>query len=371
MKLMRRWEIRYGLAIVVLVATLLLRHALVPFIGTGTLYITLFPAMFIVAVTLGSGPALFGTILMLVLIEMSLVEPYGQMKWSLSLAIRAGILLPATFYVGMVGHRLRDARDRLEDRVKERTEELTRHRDHLDELVKERTKDLTRSNHDLEQFAYVASHDLQEPLRAVSGFVGILKQQYSAELNAEAREYIDLSIEGAERMQNLIHDLLIFSRVGSKGIVFASIKLSDAFEGAVENLRALIIEKKARITHGELPVVMADQIQMTQLFQNLIANAIKFHGKNSPEVHVDATYADSKWVIRVKDNGIGIEPQYFDRIFLIFQRLHTRSVYPGTGIGLALCKKIVERHGGSISVESTPGEGTTFIFTIPDKGVLF
>jgi hypothetical protein len=229
-------------------------------------------------------------------------------------------------------------------------------------------KDLERSNKDLEQFAYVASHDLQEPLRAVGGFMGLLKNQYYDKLDNEAREYIDFSVDGAERMQGLIEGLLAFSRVGTRGGEFASVNLTDALNGALANLKALITESNAAVTSDTLPVVTADLSQMTHLLQNLIANAVKFHGPRHPEVSIGARRQEHAWEIYVRDNGIGIESQYFERIFMIFQRLHTRTQYKGTGIGLAVCKKIVERHGGKIWVESVPGEGSTFYFTIPDKG---
>ena len=228
--------------------------------------------------------------------------------------------------------------------------------------------ELTRSNNDLEQFAYIASHDLQEPLRAVAGFMGILKKKYKVKLDADALDYIDQSIEGAERMQALINDLLAFSRIGTRGETFKPMSMQTAFDAAINNLQVSLEESKSIITHDSLPDIMADASQMTQLLQNLISNAIKFRGIGPPEIHIIAHRDDQHWVFGVRDNGIGIEPQYFERIFLIFQRLHTRNQYPGTGIGLALCKKIVERHAGSIWVESALDCGSTFYFTIPDKG---
>jgi PAS domain S-box-containing protein len=230
------------------------------------------------------------------------------------------------------------------------------------------TEDLARSNKDLEQFAYIASHDLQEPLRAVAGFIGILKKQYRDKLDTDAVDYIDQSVEGAERMKALINDLLTYSRVGTKGEALKPMNMQVVFAAAVNNLQVAIGESKCFITHDALPVITADVAQMTQLLQNLIGNAIKFCGKDRPEIHIIARHNDEQWVFGVRDNGIGIEPQYFERIFLIFQRLHTRNQYPGTGIGLALCKKIIERHGGKVWVESAPGRGSTFFFTIPDKG---
>jgi light-regulated signal transduction histidine kinase (bacteriophytochrome) len=200
--------------------------------------------------------------------------------------------------------------------------------------------------------------------------MGLLKNQYYDKLDDQAREYIDFSVDGAERMQSLIEGLLAFSRVGTRGGEFAPVNLKDAFDRALANLSTLIAESHASITSDTLPVVTADLMQMTQVLQNLVANAVKFHGPRSPEIHIGARHKERAWEIHVRDNGIGIDPQYYDRIFLIFQRLHTRTKYKGTGIGLAVCKKIVERHGGRIWVESVPGNGSTFYFTIPDKGEL-
>jgi PAS domain S-box-containing protein len=246
-------------------------------------------------------------------------------------------------------------------------EDITR-RKLAEDAVNQTAEDLARSNKDLEQFAYVASHDLQEPLRAVAGFMGILNKRYRAQLDVKAREYVDQSIEGAERMQTLINDLLVFSRVGTKGGTFASMSMQKAADTALANLKVAIEESSALITSDPLPVVIADAMQMTQLLQNLIGNAIKFRGKERPTLYIGATREPRQWVFSIRDNGIGIEPQYYDRIFMIFQRLHTRERYGGTGIGLALCKRIVERHNGAIWVESKYQEGSTFFFTIPDEG---
>jgi signal transduction histidine kinase len=281
-----------------------------------------------------------------------------------------------------VGTNLKDEIGQLSrsfDKMTRDLKETTASRDDLNKEVAERKRaeealqeaaaDLQRSNKDLEQFAYVASHDLQEPLRAVAGFIGVLKKNYKDKLDAEAIEFIDWSVEGAERMQTLINDLLAFSRVGTKGGAFAPMNMKDAFDRAVKNLHAAIADSDALVTFDgdTMPDVVADATQMTQVLQNLVANAIKFRGADRPRVVVGAHRQDASWVISVADNGIGIEPQYYDRIFLIFQRLHTRSQYPGTGIGLAVCKKIVERHGGKIWIESKHGEGSTFYFSIPDR----
>ena len=239
---------------------------------------------------------------------------------------------------------------------------------HLEEMVRLRTEELARSNKDLEQFAYVASHDLQEPLRAVSGFVDLLKEHLARSLDETAAEYMDFIVDGAKRMQSLINGLLEYSRIDTRGKRPEACDAQDALDKALRNLQVSIKETGARITSGPLPTIHMDPIQLVQLFTNLIGNAIKFRSDRTPEIHIGAERADEAWQISVADNGIGIEPQYAERIFLIFQRLHTRQAYPGTGIGLALCKKIVERHSGTIWMDSQPGRGTTFTFTIPDRG---
>jgi PAS domain S-box-containing protein len=234
--------------------------------------------------------------------------------------------------------------------------------------LREQTDELTSVNKDLEQFAYIASHDLQEPLRAVSGFVTLLQQRYSGKLDEKADSYINSAVEGASRMQALINGLLEYSRVGSRGNVPAPANTDDALKEALASLQTLIQESGAIVTSDPLPRVRADVIQLTHVFQNLIANAIRFRSERLPEIQVGARRQEGAWLFWVRDNGIGIDPKYNERIFIIFQRLHTRSKYPGTGIGLAICKRIVERHGGTIWVESQPGQGSTFYFTLPDKG---
>ena len=228
--------------------------------------------------------------------------------------------------------------------------------------------ELSRSNQELDQFASVASHDLLEPLRAVAGYVSLVEVRMHDQLDAKALHHLDGAIEGAKRMQRLITDLLAISRLGTQGKAFTPVDVNAVLEQAVESLSVSMRESGAQITHDPLPMLTADAGQLIQLFQNLIANAIKFRGEQTLEVHIGVQRQEHQWRFAVRDNGIGIEPQYYERIFLIFQRLHTRDQYPGTGIGLAICKKIVERHGGTIGVESSPGHGTTFFFTIPDKG---
>ncbi|MBS0201734.1 MAG: PAS domain S-box protein [Planctomycetes bacterium] len=228
-------------------------------------------------------------------------------------------------------------------------------------------QDLARSNLDLEQFAYVASHDLQEPLRAVAGCVQILKRRYQGQLDARADELIMHTVDGVSRMQRLIEDLLSYSRVGTQGKAFEPRDCNAILNQALANLEIAVKEANAVVTHAPLPVVKADGAQLTQVFQNLIGNAIKFRGQQPPRIHVAVGHRENEWVFSVEDNGIGMESEFFERIFVIFQRLHTRAEYVGTGIGLAICKKIVERHGGRIFVESEPGRGSTFFFTVPDK----
>ncbi len=238
----------------------------------------------------------------------------------------------------------------------------------INKRLQEQADELAAINKDLEQFAYIASHDLQEPLRAVSGFVTLLHQRYAGRLDEKADSYIGSAVEGASRMQALINGLLEYSRVGSRGNVPAPASANDALKEALASLQTLIQESGAVVTSDPLPRVQADATQLAHVFQNLIANAIKFRSEKTPEIHVGSRRQDGSWLFWVRDNGIGIDPKYNERIFMIFQRLHTRSKYPGTGIGLAICKRIVERHGGSIWVESQPDRGSTFYFTLPDKG---
>jgi signal transduction histidine kinase len=226
-------------------------------------------------------------------------------------------------------------------------------------------RELEQSNRQLEQFAYVASHDLQEPLRMVSGYTQLLWRRYKEKLDADAAEYIGFAVDGAKRMHGLINDLLAYSRFGTKNTEFARTDCEVVLDRVLKNLEAAAAETNAVITHSPLPIVTADAQQLAQLFQNLIGNGIKYHGSGPPAVHVGCERKGDAWIFSVKDNGIGIDPQYAERIFVIFQRLHTREQYPGTGIGLAICKKIVERHGGRIWVDSEPGKGSTFYFTVP------
>ncbi len=247
-------------------------------------------------------------------------------------------------------------------------EALRRARDELEIRVQERTAELARSNAELEQFAYIASHDLQEPLRMISGFTRLLERRYKGRLDSSADEFIAYIVDGAARMQRMIEDLLAYSRVGTRGKPFEPTNLEAIFEEVMTNLKVAIEENKAEVTHDHLPTVMADATQMVQLLQNLISNGIKFRKREEvPRIHVSAQRKGDEWVFSVQDNGIGIAPQFMDHLFQLFQREHATTEYPGTGIGLAVCKKIMERHGGRIWAQSEPGKGSKFYFTIPVK----
>jgi PAS domain S-box-containing protein len=228
-------------------------------------------------------------------------------------------------------------------------------------------EELQRSNSELEQFAYVASHDLQEPLRMVSSYTQLLGRRYGDKLDADAREFMAYIVDGAMRMKQLIEDLLAYSRVGTKGKDFRPVEVEKPVRRAITNLKAAIEESGASVTYDPLPTLPADEMQLAQLFQNLMGNALKFRSASVPRIHIEVSEKPDHFEFAVRDNGIGIEPQYFERIFMVFQRLHNKGEYPGTGIGLAICKKVVERHGGHIRVESRPGEGSAFIFTLPKQ----
>jgi light-regulated signal transduction histidine kinase (bacteriophytochrome) len=226
------------------------------------------------------------------------------------------------------------------------------------------TEELARSNAELEQFAYVVSHDLQEPLRMVASYVQLLEERYKDQLDSNAREFIAYAVDGATRMKKMITDLLAYSRVGRQKEELSPIACEAVLDEARANLEAAITESSAEVSHGPLPVVRGNAHLLVHLFQNLIGNALKFRAKAPPRVHVSAELNGHGWVFSVRDNGIGLDQQFADRIFLVFQRLHGREEYPGTGIGLAICRRIVEHHGGRIWVESETGKGATFHFTL-------
>ena len=282
---------------------------------------------------------------------------------------------------GLNKMRLQELMHSLEARIEERTrdlkdsqiatlkmaqdaEEARQVAQKANEKLKGAMDELNRSNKELQQFAYVASHDLQEPLRMVASYTELLEERYKGKLDAKADKYIGYAVDGAKRMQGLINDLLGLSRVNTHGKSFDKIDGNEIVEKALWALSKAIEEKQAQIQVDRLPTIMGDDGQLIQLFQNLIGNAIKFHGAENPVVKVGAKKENAKWVFSVQDNGIGIDPMFFDRVFVIFQRLHGRDAYQGSGIGLAISKKIVERHGGKLWVESEPGKGSVFYFSL-------
>lgn len=252
--------------------------------------------------------------------------------------------------------------------------ELQGHRQNLEKLIEARTDELERrtvelkrSNEELEQFAYVASHDLQEPLRMVASFTQLLAERYRGKIDEKADEYIHYAVDGAKRMQGLINDLLSYSRVGTKGKPFGKVDAGDVLKQTLEVLEGAIRESGATVLVDPLPAVVCDANQLAQVFQNLIGNAIKYRGEVAPHIEISAREERDSWEFVIKDNGIGIDPQYFDRIFIVFQRLHDRDSYPGNGVGLSIVKKIVERHGGRVWLESEVGKGSIFRFTLPKR----
>ncbi|HZQ20336.1 MAG TPA: ATP-binding protein [Terriglobales bacterium] len=268
---------------------------------------------------------------------------------------------------GVTDYVLKDHLARLSTCVRRALEEtrLRQERARAQEQLAQKVEELARSNCDLEQFAYVASHDLQEPLRMVAAYTQLLAERYRGKLDDSADRYIGYAVEGATRMQALLEDLLAFSRVGRNGFVRKPIHANVAVDEALRNLTIAIKEQGATVTRGTLPTIVADRVHLVQLFQNLIGNAIKFRGQEPPRITIAAEKQGEEWAFSLSDNGIGIAPEHRDFIFKMFQRLHTRAEYAGNGVGLAICKKIVERHGGRIWVESELGHGSTFRFTFP------
>ena len=270
---------------------------------------------------------------------------------------------------GATDYVLKDGLARLPEVVRralrEKRERVLRHQ--VEEDLARKVDELARSNADLEQFAYVASHDLQEPLRMVTAYTQLLGERYRGKLDENADKFIGYATEGAQRMQVLIQDLLAFSRVGRNGPASKSVDCNAVLQEVVQTLASAVQESGATVSYAELPAVWADRTQMAQLFQNLIGNAIKFRGEKPPVVAVQAEKAGQQWRFSVSDNGIGIAPEHAENIFVVFQRLHARTEYPGNGIGLAICKKIVEQCGGKIWMESQPGRGSTFKFTLPAR----
>jgi len=312
------------------------------------------------------------------------MEPYMAQAWR-----SAAMMVPAHGFIwllGLMGLRLAHGRIRareqalqehrmnLEHTVQERTVQLTTANEHLarenrvrlqaEEQLRESLLELARSNQELQQFAYVASHDLQEPLRMVASYTELLARRYEGELDDKADMYMAYAVDGARRMQELINDLLEYSRVGTRGGDFETTDAAEVVTEVLRDLKVLLKDNQAKVVIGDLPTVRADRSQLAQVFQNLITNGLKFRGEEPPVVEVTAREEDDRWEFTVADNGIGIDPQHYDRIFIIFQRLHVRSEYAGSGIGLSIVKKIVERHGGTVLVESNEPTGTRFRFSI-------
>ncbi len=265
---------------------------------------------------------------------------------------------------GAADYVLKDHLARLPELVRRAMRERKLREDH-----RQAQEELARSNRDLEQFAYVASHDLQEPLRMVATYTQLLAERYKGKLDSDADKYMHYAIDGALRMQKLVQDLLAFSRVGRQGLALENTDSNAVLQVALQNLEAAIQEGGAVVEHAQLPSLVADGSQLVQVFQNLIGNAIKFRGSNPPLIRVTGGVQGKEWVFSVADNGIGIAPENVDNVFVIFRRLHTRAEYSGNGIGLSICKKIVEQHGGRIWVEAEPDHGSIFYFTIPIKAI--
>ena len=265
---------------------------------------------------------------------------------------------------GAADYVLKDQLARLPESVRRAMREKQLREDHQQAQL-----ELARSNRDLEQFAYVASHDLQEPLRMVATYTQLLSERYRGKLDENADKYINYAVDGALRMQKLVQDLLAFSRVGRQGAALRSTDCNLVLRSALQNLEAAIQESGAVVKANQLPVLVVDSAQLAQVFQNLIGNGIKFRGDGPPTIQVSSEGKDKEWTFSVQDNGIGIAPDQAENVFVIFRRLHTRDEYAGNGIGLSICKKIIEHHGGRIWVESEPGHGSTFRFTIPVKPV--
>jgi signal transduction histidine kinase len=376
----RSLALRYGAAVASVTLATAVGATLAPVLQGEMPFVPFFAATAATAWFGGLGPSLLSTALGFVAGMRFVVRP-DHRWWT---ATPHNLTVAGTYLVGaltivIISRAMNRASERaverqieLEREVGERVqaeEALRKAHDELEVRVQERTAELARSNAELQQFAYVASHDLQEPLRMVSNFTQLLADRYGAKLDNNAREFIAYAVEGATRMQTLVQDLLALSRVGTRGKDLTVVRLDEAVDRAVANLEFTIQENGALVSHDELPAVMADSLQMMQLFQNLIGNGIKFKGAEPPRVYISAVRNRKEWTFSVRDNGIGFEPQYAERIFAVFQRLHSRDEYEGNGIGLSICRKIVERHQGRIWAESKPGSGTTFYFTMPAAGV--
>ena len=374
----RSIALRYGVAVAVAALALFLTTQYAVMLGR-SMFLLFTAAVMLSAWYGGFGPGVVTTIVGVLVSAFYLLPPAG------SVAVRDPYdILELTIFLGVgvlismlngAHHRFADEIHRLNgelyQRVVERTKELEEANQALRVEIAEHQKaerQFAASNAELERFAYVASHDLKEPLRMVTSYTQLLARRYKDRLDADADEFIRYAVDGATRMQQLIDDLLAYSRVGARNKDIRAVDCNVVLNRVLLNLAAAIAESEATVTHDPLPTVTGDAIQLMQLFQNLIGNAVKFRGERAPRVHVGVARqhgAQDDWLFSVSDNGIGIEAQYAERIFMMFQRLHTREEYAGTGIGLAICKKIVEGHGGRIWVKSQLGRGATFYFTLP------
>ena len=285
---------------------------------------------------------------------------FSPRKYLFGMVSLAAVLLGSVLFFFALNRKAQILHVRLKESLRREAEIQQK-----EQALSEVNRDLKRSNAELEQFAYVTSHDLQEPLRMIVNYLQLLERRYKGRLDADADDFIFFAVDGGRRMQTLISDLLAYSRVGTKGQPFAPTDCNDVVRRAFANLHTIVAETGARIDCGKLPAVLADSSQLVQLFQNLIGNALKYRSDRPPQITLSAERRPNEWLFSVEDNGIGIEQQYFEQVFVIFQRLHTSAQYPGTGIGLSVCKKIVERHGGAIWVSSEFGRGATFYFTLP------
>ena len=344
-RLIRRPWVGYAVAVAATGAATLARSLVDPYLRNEAQFVTFFIAVVVTGAFCGRGPALAATILSTLAVWYFFIDPrWALFPLSLEHAADLSMFVVAAGLIGWIAGRMHAAQ-----------QEATR-----------RADDLVRSNEDLEQFAYVASHDLQEPLRMITGYLQLLADRYTGQLDEKADKYIAYAVDGAERMSGLIRDLLAFSRINTRGEGLQSTDVQEAFDWALRSLGSTIEASGAAVTHDPLPTVRGDKSQLSQLFQNLIGNAVKFRSLDRPpQIHVSVRREQANWQFSVQDNGIGFEQQYEAKMFMIFQRLHGRGEYPGTGIGLAICKRIVERHGGHIWALGEPGHGATFVFTIP------
>jgi light-regulated signal transduction histidine kinase (bacteriophytochrome) len=330
--------------------------------GVSYLYLTFFPAVMLASLLGGFGPGLLANVLAALFAQGHLLYWVGFSGVQIADWLALVLFLASGWMIAAIAERMHQAQVRAGDaEARIRTSaELER----AQEVLRRTVAELVRSNEELERFAYVASHDLQEPLRMVNAYVSLLRDRYQGQLDGKADQYIGFAVEGAERMQVLIHDLLAYSRMASQPHRFPPVSAEGALDTALAALRSSLEESGARLVREPLPPVEADPGQVAQVFQNLLGNALKYQSGRPPLIHVGCLEPEGAQVFFVKDNGIGMDPQYSHRIFEIFQRLATRESYAGTGIGLSICKKIVERSGGRIWVETSPGHGSTFFFTL-------